>query len=381
MAKRKREESKEAGGEDPREMATQTGNSNTAPEDEVPIFMRISKTKMEAATKGIKEAGSRKDFFVRLLDAYLAATDSNRAAILGVSNAFKSYGDLNSLVSWSSHSFSLKHWSWCIKCYEKLIDHAVRLGSVELENFALYRLGYAWNEFGLLMREHAMEAIELGKKSLWNRDYANAMDCIQRGIVCTRKMTDEHRIARAYNLACAYSQLAQLTVEKDLKLSGPWAIELSQAQRAVRTLGNRTAVSTVWKTIGSEWRAANSDGVMRSVYFDDSIGTSGINTFVEKAMDELKQTIVKAPPAQPKHIFAGKKGLVNEGATSSGPSLIPWPDRNFFHLFALNDEDLLFLQFDSDARKKMDAEGFTEPLDGDWLYESYKSLVENQGGI
>jgi hypothetical protein len=232
------------------------------------------------------------------------------------------------------------HWAAAAKAYSRLAKNDTL--SNEHRGFALFRLSYSLNEFALSLRVAAIQK-RSSEDATASEYFDQCWEWLLKSVDFCKSSVEIVGFPAQYNVACCYSTLAQLAVER--RLNAKMALKLSSNE----------AADEVWsQDIGPFWRdAVESDRSTREKYFKMPFDPSEVDSWAKKAL-----VSIKAPPTP---------------GTMEGRFQ---PDQDFFRRFARRDADLLFLRADS-----VYSIHFNSWLDGgeakDWLLLTSKMLRED----
>ena len=189
-----------------------------------------------------KDGLTERSVIERLLGDFMKRTEEERLDFMHGDRVdpIQVFGELIYQNSWSEHVFSTHQWDWAVEEYGQLRDMSASAPGIG--RLAAYKLGYAWLEMALQLRDRALD------DDIESRDdyYDAARTAVFTALEFNRNFVeeDEGRPVVFYNEACCWMIAAQYGVERLLVAKPEW-------RERIRRLDDQ---SDTWAKNMAGWR-------------------------------------------------------------------------------------------------------------------------------
>jgi hypothetical protein len=220
-----------------------------------PVFVRLDQDLRDWFEAFCKDSGrSQNRVITRLLEYLRKLEDFDRNQLLE-SQVVPAFSVLLERLEWATHAFSKTYWTWSLQEFQEVEHLADKLNASGIRWLARYKESYCWLDIAMFWRNQALQD--------GPRGFTRACTAVRNSLVLSQNHLDhtQHRVI-FFNVACAWSLLAQFEVEEQLmRKDSPCIPELKKGPEA-------------WSTIGNTWRNE----------IADKLFTDKIDSYAKKAL-------------------------------------------------------------------------------------------------
>jgi len=233
-------------------------------EIKVDLFVRVKphiKDWLDEYSKTSKRSLSE---IVEKLIAYFRYQDEmQRQDILGL-QVIHNFSKLVQRLEWANHAFYKGFWPWALEEYQKVEELGQKLNAGGIRLHSRYKQAYCWLDIGIQWEE---TAIRVRNVNLFERARTAILNAL---FLNQRHLTEYSHKVIIFNIACAWSLLARISVEEELIKADVQSWKLLSEQ-------------AMWEKIGKLWRKKVNDQAFER----------RIDGYAEKAMSSLKKMVIE----------------------------------------------------------------------------------------
>ena len=211
------------------------------------LYVRIDKAIRDKFGDWVEEETglSEKQVVENLIKWFLGLSPGEQQQVIA-GHSVIGVGELIEQLAWADHAFDRRFWDRARQEFEVLEKKAIAINASGFVRIAQYKQAFCWLDIAIGLRNEAFEKsdtdrLAMARKALVKSTLINKR---KQNQLIADEGPKQRQLIIAYNLACAFSLMAQFKAE----------FVLFDTINSMMVDNNEETIKNAWKDIGGQWR-------------------------------------------------------------------------------------------------------------------------------